>query len=567
MCPFSISCPADIGRDRTLLFWLPGSLTFEIRPRLRFTLHWLREVSTGCFGDELCQNLDSSLDASLRATLSGTLRAAIAVDEDGWLRLRLSMWRDSSLHVAAGTDSPRDPEPLARAILAFDPEAPPEGAARLASAILEEAFLAVEKKCAAELGRLSARKAALLDRSFDFTADGLAGYRAALEGSLAAAHLAESLESGTRIEVHLPFLGRSEWAGRWDALAGAKAVAEEDGRVFVHAGPVSGRERRRNACQNTLALAAPLLYPEATAGFEIGFTDSRTASAAAVAHWLPWLLRDYDFGPEPFEWLAEVAGGDVRASLSFGVPGSMAGAWLRAPGERDPEFFHAYSKVSLAVQRTVRRWLPYACLSDLNRFADTNFGYGLIFYRSTRPCGGRPRSDFAHDLVTPEDPGVARPWAWRPLAFHLACAERLLRAAGRHDLAHLYEPWRARTILEGIVRRPRFINALLAADAFLIDRLVSLGLAGREFPALHADGPRRAAKEVSAFMAQFSRAVNHKLWRIYAGQGFIAMGSLLLVEATRALAAVLDGQAAISVTLHLASGSRERTFVNAAFRR
>jgi hypothetical protein len=56
------------------------------------------------------------------------------------------------------------------------------------------------------------------------------------------------------------------------------------------------------------------------------------------------------------------------------------------------------------------------------------------------------------------------------------------------------------------------------------------------------------------------------LRRLYGGQDFVAFGSLLLVEATRALGAALDGGAAISATLRLASGDREQTFVNTAYR-
>lgn len=562
MSPFEIACPADIGPDRTLLFWLDSSLTISARPRLRIALYWLRESALGQFSGELCRRFDSEVDACVYATLSATFLAAVALDGEGRLRLRLSKWRASSLRVEAWPGSDARPDTLLRSIFALDGEAPGGAATRLANAIHEQAFPALEKKCAAELSRRTARGAALVDCAFDFTPQGLAAYRSALEGNLAAKRLAESFEGDRTIEVHLPSLGRKEWPERWSMLAHAKAVAEEDGRVFVHGTP--GRAEQRNACQMALALAAPLLYPECP-GFEIGFTDKRTSTAAQLAQWLPLVLRTYDFGPEPWEWLASAPGGEVEAAVSLSVPGSLAGAWLRAPGEKEPTFFEVYSKVSVAAQQALRRWLPYVYFNDLTRFEDLPRAYPLIFYRGTYPCFGRPRCDFAHDVVSPDDPGIARPWAARPLASSMARAERLLIAAEREDLARYYSSWRARNVLGGILLRPRFINELLTNDAFFIERLVALGLAGRDLASSFGVNARRAVKDLAIFVGRFTAALNRKLRRLYAGQNFVSLGSLLLVEATRALAAALGGQAAISATLRLSAQGREQTFVNSAW--
>jgi hypothetical protein len=562
MSPFEIARPADIGPDRTLLFWLDGSLTLSARPHLRFAMHWLRETASGEFGVELSKHFPSDVDASVRATISARFLAAVALDEEGRLRLRLSTWRASSLQVEAWPDAAASCDPLLRALFAFDSEAPSRAATRLANAIYEQVFRALETQCAADLSRGTSRGTALLDCTFDFTTEGLAAYRLALTGNPAAECLATTLEGERTIEVHLPALDRREWPERWNALADAEAVAEEDGRVFVHA-KVPGRAAQKNVSQGALALAAPLLYPQCS-GFEIGFTDTQVSTAGQLAQSLPRLLRPYDFGPEPWEWLASAPAGEVVASVSLSVPGSLAGAWLRAPGERESTFFDIYSKVSVALQLALRRWLPYVYFSDLNRFEDPALAYPLIFYRSTYPCSGRPRSDFAYDLVCPDEPGLARPWTARPLASSLARAERLLIAAGRKGLAHWYESWRSREVLAGIIRRPRFINELLTTDAFFIDRFVGLGLAGRELLPSFDVNPRRAVKDLAVFVAEFTTALNRKLRRLYGGQDFGALGSLLLVDATRALAASLDGRGTISATLRFSAQGREQTFVNAA---
>ncbi len=559
MSPFEIESPADIGPDRTLLFWLDGSLTFSARPHLRFALHWLRETAYGQFSPDLSRHFQLDGGACVEATFSATFLAAVALDEQGRLRLRISKWRAAHLEVEARPSWDTNSNALLRSLFAFDSEAPGRAPTRLADAIYEQAFRALENQCTAELSRLTARGAAIIDRSFDFTPQGLAAFRSALEGQAARESLARVLGNDHTIEVHLPSFGRAEWPNRWSTLAHAEAVAEEDGRIFVHAKP--GQAAAKNSCQTALALATALLYPQAN-GFRIGFTDSQVSTAARLAHSLPPLLRPYDFGPEPWEWLASAPAGEVVASVSLSLPGSLAGAWLRAPGERDPLFFEVYSKVSVAVQLALRRWLPYVYFSDLSRFEDLSLAYPLIFYRSTYPCSGHPRSDFAYDLVAADSPGVARPWAARILATALGRTERLLNAGGRRDLARCYRSWRAREALDGILLRPRFINELLTNDAFFIDRLVGLGLAGRDLASNSGLNARRTARDLAIVIDGFSAAINRKLRRAYGGRPAVSLGSLLLVEATRALAAALGADAAISATLRLHAYGREQTFTN-----
>ncbi len=559
MSPHEIACPADIGPDRTLLFWLDSSLTFSARPHLRLAIHWLRETAPGQFGPDLSRHFELDGGASVEATLSATFLAAVALDDQGRLRLRISRWRPASLEVEARPDWEANPNALLRSLFAFDPEAPGRAPTRLADAIYEQLFRALEIQCAAELSRLTARGTAIVDRSFDFTPEGLAAFRSALEGQAVRDNLARLLGNDRSIEVHLPCLGRTEWPDRWSSLANAEPVAEPDGRIFVHAKP--GQEAAKNVCQTAMALAAPLLYPQAT-GFHIGFTDSQASTAARLAHSLPHVLRPYDFGPEPWEWLATAPAGEVVASVSLSVPGNLAEAWLRAPGERDPLFFDVYSKVSVAVQRAMRRWLPYVYFSDLSRFENPALAYSLLFYRSTYPCSGKPRSDFAYDLVAVDSPGVARPWAARPLASAMGRAERLLIAGGRRDLARCYRSWRARDVLDGILLRPRFINELLTNDEFFIGRMVGLGLAGRDLASRLGVSARRTARDLAIVIEAFSAAVNRKLRRVYGGQQAVSLGSLLMVEATRALAVALGSDASISATLRFQAQGLEQTFTN-----
>jgi hypothetical protein len=395
---------------------------------------------------------------------------------------------------------------------------------------------------------------ALVDRTFGSAGESAAAAAGRLDGELAGAET---------IQVHLPFFDRKEWDERAETLERAEATADGDGHIFVHTGKAFGRERQRTVAQVALAIAAPLLFPEDSPRFDLTFTDRRTAPRAHVGCALSAALRACEMGDEPWGWLGRVAGSDnVEAEVSLSVPGNLAGAWLRVPEETVGAFFEVFSKVSIAIQRASRRWVPYAYFSELDRYEDWRTAYPLIFYQSTHPYSGRPRSDFAYDLVGPGDPGVARPWAFRPLVSELARIHQTLLNAGRPDLARLYETWRAREIVAGVVRQPKHINALLTNDAFFIDQFVSLGLEARALAARHASDPERAAKELAVFLPHFAVPLHRKLRRLYAGWGFEAFGSLLLVEATRALAGALDGSASVAATVRFAAGGRGRTFLN-----
>jgi hypothetical protein len=311
-----------------------------------------------------------------------------------------------------------------------------------------------------------------------------------------------------------------------------------------------------------LALTGSLLFADMPS-FDLSFTDRRTGQAGYLARTLAPVLLAYGFPPEAGEWLEQAGapGGVLDASLTLSVPETLAGAWLRAPGESDRNFFEVYSRVSVSVQRMMRRWVPFIYFSDPGRYEDVRTAFPLMFYRSTWPCSGR-RGELAYDVVSPERPGAAREWTARPFAAEIRRVRQLLIAAGRRDLARYYDPEEAPKILRSIVQQPRYINALLTGDAFFIDQLVHLGLKTRQISERVAADPSKATRDLVCGTADFAALSNRRLRRLYGGQDFTALGDLLLIEATRALAAAIDGDAVISAVLGVCCGDCQHTFVN-----
>jgi hypothetical protein len=254
----------------------------------------------------------------------------------------------------------------------------------------------------------------------------------------------------------------------------------------------------------------------------------------------------------------------LQASLTLSIPGSLGAAWLRAPRERDPAFFPVYSAVSVAVQRVLRQWLPYLYFSDIDNYDDLGTAFPLLVYQSLRPFPGRPRSEFTYDVLSPNSPLLEGRFPARALVHVLRRVSQLLAGAGRTSTARCFAPEQASSILASVQRRPRLLNSLLAADTFFVDSLVTLGVQGREFSDALPRESGQAIKDLAKFSARFVTTFHRRLRRLYRGRDFSSLGSLLLIEATRALCAALDGGASVSGVLHLTLGPNRKIFVSPA---
>jgi len=594
--PALVTAPADIGARCVLINSFRGTLTLQASPRVRFSVNWLRQIAAGQIEGGLGISVDPQLEIAVSAALSDEFLAAVAIDEQGLLRLRLVKRSSAATSFRPGLTVTAIPSValeagsggLASTILAAVTEVgsavAPAGVAAveaLASAVEAKAASALERTYAAEMSWRAANSrndTALADASFELTPQGLAAYRAALDGDLRpmlapGAHvhlrqaaLTQGLEGERTLEVHLPFLDSKQWTSRWEALATARVEAGDDGRIVVYTVSASDELLAAGKYQSTLALAGSLLSPGKADDFSLTYTNTARLDAKHAAQSLGAMLDAYGFGPGVSAWMANSAG-DLETALTLSVAGSLAAAWLHAPAESAPEYFPVFSRVSVAVQQAMRRWLPLIYFADLSRYEDLAAAYPLVFYRSTRPFAGRPRCDFTYDLVSPDAPGVARCWAARPLARTLGAVQQTLTAAGKTRLARFYAPRRAPEILYGIVKQPRLINALLFADSFIVDNMLRLGLEGCELAGSMAASPARAVKDLANFSADFAATFHRRLRRLYGGRNFVALGSLLLVEATNALGAALSGKPPeIAGTLRIRASDREQVFVNAAYR-
>ena len=150
-------------------------------------------------------------------------------------------------------------------------------------------------------------------------------------------------------------------------------------------------------------------------------------------------------------------------------------AWTGAPDERDPMYFRTWQRVSIALQRAVRQWTLKIFSRDVARFEDRDAAYQLIVYAACRPFYGRPRTEFTFDIADPEAfPAVSRSIGCA-LRRTLAPVEQLLRIAGLEELSRRYHPVWYQDVMGVVMKRPRRLAVLLAAEARLIDAAIDLG--------------------------------------------------------------------------------------------
>jgi DNA-binding transcriptional regulator YdaS (Cro superfamily) len=473
--------------------------------------------------------------------------------------------------------------------LGIDPAAKVRAALEAARSICEKAGKALANRYSAEVAyRLESNRSgtALIDCSFEFTPEGLELYRECLAGdfsrtlragspaALRQAVLTHGMRRQVSLELHLPFMDRTESLAATEALAKLDVETGEDGRLFAYTIAASDRLEKKNAYQSVLALAGSLLAGARKAGdFTLSFTDRRTLRSRDSQAVLGPVLSAYDFGPGPQEWLGGLPkeAATVDTSLTLSLPASAGACWLRAPGERDQQFVPVYSEMSVAVQRAMRKWLPMAWFAEIDHYDDLGAAFPLLVYQALPPLRGKRKSELAYDAMDLESARLGRASVLRNLAAQLEVIRPLLVAAGKRKKAKYYSPYQAQRIIASVERHPRQLLALLAADASFVDSLVNLGVSGGGLAATLEGDPGGAVKQLAAFSARLVSALHRKLRCLYGGQNFVAFGSLLFMEATRALGASLSAEAKVAGILQLSAvvdgqSIAKQTYVNAAFR-
>jgi len=210
--------------------------------------------------------------------------------------------------------------------------------------------------------------------------------------------------------------------------------------------------------------------------------------------------------------------------VTFPRPGPE---WLAAPDERTPGFFPAYARVSAAIQALLRERVPSHFFADSRAFGNVKTAYPMLAYRASKPFRGKMRTELTYDVLHPE---TLRAFfrSVRPVFGEvLEAVKARLLADGLPQLAALYEPSRAESILESVQKLSksrRCLYVLIRAEGVLVTSLIDLAGLG-SLP----------LKQQARRIALFEKKWRYQLRRMYPGTDYTWLAPELLEVAGRAL--------------------------------
>ncbi len=211
-------------------------------------------------------------------------------------------------------------------------------------------------------------------------------------------------------------------------------------------------------------------------------------------------------------------------------------AWTHAPDEFHHRYFQTWQKVSVALQRALRQWIPEVYFHDPARYEDREAAYSLLVYEAGRVCHGRPRTEFTYDIADPETMPCAMNMIASALQGVLKAVERRLHESGKPELARRYAPVWHQDVLRAVRNKPRPLMALLGDEAVLINAVIDLGTA-------------RSLEAVKPF----ARVANLALRHMY-GEDLRPLAARALQEATKALESASVERTASSTPATLTAG-------------
>ncbi len=154
-------------------------------------------------------------------------------------------------------------------------------------------------------------------------------------------------------------------------------------------------------------------------------------------------------------------------------------AWINAPDELQARYFQTWQAVSQALQKALRTWIPETYFRDPARYEDRDAAFPLLVYAASRPCRGRPRTEFTYDVVDEETLPAAFHLIGSSLQAVLGKVEQRLHESGRPELARRYAPRWHQDVLRAVQKKPRQFLGLLGDEAAVVNSVIDLGTAHR----------------------------------------------------------------------------------------
>lgn len=459
---------------------------------------------------------------------------------------------------------------------------------------------------------------ALLDVEFDFAGNPtdpiVSGYlNDALDGSLNEfmakplpgvhlnqATLTHEVKRSTHIEINLPSYSHVVDHIN-DALAQVSAVDTDEGRLLMYDLDAKDIVSRRNRRHSQLAVALHFSEDPKIRKFtreESSFDYSlRLVERNMKQQFLryqfknlvkPYFRSEFDAPNQSFDTYvsdldraadAEHPGtdnlGNALISLSVSLPDTVLAAWKDAPAHEHDE---GYMRLSLQIQSQLRQLIPFCYFQDPAKYKDLKSAVPLLVYSSLPLLNHCSYSN--GQLHLNDGKGIV--WDWRDetlrgaiinydptganLSARLAGIRQVLSAIPElHDTLKFYQEnevknMRKLAIEDSFVKT--LLSNLLFVEAEVINGARDAGMAFAEF--FGEPDPAKALTLLTKFGGELTDAFNNKIQSVYRGNSVQALGTMVFIEAARALNPEL-GNIQPTAMLDLVILSRQSHFVPELF--
>lgn len=436
---------------------------------------------------------------------------------------------------------------------------------------------------------------ALLDVEFDFGANPIdpqvSGYLLdALDGNfnefmlnqLPGVHLNQGtltheIKRNTHIEVNLPF--KSVVMDHINTSLGrANAVDTADGRLLMYDLDAKDIVSRRNRRDSQLAVG---LHFNEKASIRRFSDDSYSYdySLRLVERNMKQQFLRYQFknlvmpyfgsefegqGKQSFDTYVsdldkaadvEHAGtdnlGNALLSLAVSLPDQVMAAWKNAPlGDKDD----AYMRMSINLQARLKRIIPFCYFQDAKNYKTKEAAIPLLVYSSIPPSN--------HVTLTSDgqihfNDGKGIYWDWEDkdiraavLGYGLTVMNLKSRLAGvrevlaatpeLRDQLGYYDDNKAAVMIKQVISdstMATLLHSLLYVESLVVDGARDAGVKFAKF--FGEPKPDQALKLLTDFGSDLTDTFNNKIHSIYQGESVRALGTMMFIEAARALSSGL----------------------------
>jgi hypothetical protein len=342
-----------------------------------------------------------------------------------------------------------------------------------------------------------------------------------------------------RIPLHFPFLDRTTSKNWMAGKAHPTVTVEKTGRII---------SQDRDLYQSVLLLAGAARSIDSPDDFSLVFEDQQTMLPSDARYRLPSLLEAFDMDQA---WLDGLTASPIEVTWSLEISGRMAIAWLGLAPERSLEFFETMSEASIGMQKALRLWAPYTLLTDPERLAQVDLLHPILAYSVMRPFRSNRLKQYVPDVLDREALARSLKSVTRRMSARLQQTQDYLRETGHAEDAKRCVPKKPARILEDMGRMPKNFASLVACESHVLDEMLRLAAVGRTLARQYTGHPPHQFKNLWREGLEFARMLELRLRRGAANGYLTKLASLVLIEATRALAQARGLDVPLMATLAL----------------